>query len=598
MTTLEPRAEYARRLDGRRRLVARMTRQEIFLANLRLTAFLAAGILAWLGWVSRVLSPAWAAAPFAVFLVLVFSHDRVIRARRVAERAVRFYEQGIARLENRWMGTGESGSAFLDPRHPYAEDLDLFGPGSVFELLCAARTQTGQSTLAGWLLTPAPVDEILTRQEAVRELAGRLDLREGFAIVGEDVRTGVEPARLAAWSVAPPVPRVGGMRIVAPALALAALASFALWVSRITGPQPLILVILAISGLSWRTRREVERVLRDVDRPSQELRLLGVLLGKIEAESFSAAGLNRIRDALDVDGAPPSRRVTELARLVERVEWRANMFFAPIAFVLLWGPLHALAIERWRGRSGAAVARWLDAAGAFEALASLGSHSFEHPGDPFPEIIDGGCAFDARQLGHPLIPEERCARNDLAVGSDLRLLIVSGSNMSGKSTLLRAVGVNAVLALAGAPVRAARLRITPLAVGASISRQDSLQEGISRFYAEIQRLRQLLDLTGGSHALLFLIDEILNGTNSHDRRIGAEGVLRGFLDRGAIGLVTTHDLAITQIADSVAHLAANVHFEDQVIDGRVLFDYRLRSGIVTRSNALSLMRAVGLDVAE
>jgi DNA mismatch repair ATPase MutS len=199
-------------------------------------------------------------------------------------------------------------------------------------------------------------------------------------------------------------------------------------------------------------------------------------------------------------------------------------------------------------------------------------------------------------LGHPLIPESRNVRTDLRLSDEPRVLVVSGSNMSGKSTLLRTAGVNVVLALAGAPVRARRLRLSPLQVGASIHIQDSLQAGASRFYAEIKRLRQIVDLTHGSVPVLFLLDEILHGTNSHDRRIGAEGVVRGLLDRGAIGLVTTHDLALARVAEELAPLAANVHFEDRLEDGKMTFDYRLRPGVVQRSNALELMRSVGLEV--
>jgi len=228
-------------------------------------------------------------------------------------------------------------------------------------------------------------------------------------------------------------------------------------------------------------------------------------------------------------------------------------------------------------------------------LSALAGYAYEHPGDPFPELSQDTC-FDGEALGHPLIPEARCVRNDLHLGGALCLLIVSGSNMSGKSTLLRTVGTNAVLALAGAPVRARRLRLSPLAVGASIRIQDSLQGGTSRFYAEITRLRQLMDQAQGPLRLLFLLDEILHGTNSHDRGIGAEAVVRGFVARGAIGLVTTHDLALARVADALAPRACNVHFEDHLDDGKMTFDYRMRPGVVAKSNAVALMRAIGLEV--
>jgi DNA mismatch repair ATPase MutS len=270
--------------------------------------------------------------------------------------------------------------------------------------------------------------------------------------------------------------------------------------------------------------------------------------------------------------------------------------FAPLAALMLWGTQFAFVIESWRIQWGGSVPRWLDATGELEALVSLASHAYEHPQDSFPAIVDEGPLYEADAIGHPLIPEGQLVRNDLRLGGELRLLVVSGSNMSGKSTLLRTVGVNAVLALAGAPVRAKSLRLSPFALGASIRVQDSLQEGISRFYAEITHLRQIMELAEGDLPLLFLLDEILQGTNSHDRRVGADGLVRGLLERGAVGLVTTHDLALAKIADSLSPRAANVNFEDHLEDGRMSFSYRMQPGVVRKSNALALMRAVGLKV--
>jgi len=285
-----------------------------------------------------------------------------------------------------------------------------------------------------------------------------------------------------------------------------------------------------------------------------------------------------------------------------------------LAAAMLWGTHVAMAIEAWRRAHGRHVREWLRTCGEFEALASLSAYRYEHPDDPFPEIGDAdarSAMFDGVGLGHPLIPTARMVRNDLSLavrgpersaphvqGSAPQLLVVSGSNMSGKSTLLRTVGVNAVLAFAGAPVRAGWLRISPLRVGATLRIQDSLQEGRSRFYAEITRIRELADLAEGPVPVLFLLDELLHGTNSHDRAVGAAGILRALLDRDAIGLITTHDLALTNVADTLGSRASNVHFDDRFEAGEIAFDYVMKPGPVTRSNAIALMRAVGLDVQE
>jgi DNA mismatch repair ATPase MutS len=256
-----------------------------------------------------------------------------------------------------------------------------------------------------------------------------------------------------------------------------------------------------------------------------------------------------------------------------------------------------LAAERWRQTHGAAVAGWVDTIGEFEALLSLGAYAFEHPDDSLPELIEGPPTFTGVELGHPLIPAARCVRNSVSISGSTRILLVSGSNMSGKSTLLRTVGINTVLAMAGAPVRARSLRLTPLQVGASIRINDSLHEGSSRFYAEITRLRQLFDLADRrTLSLLFLLDELLQGTNSHDRRSGAEGVVRAFAARGAIGLISTHDLALTDISGLQPGTLHNVHFQDELLNGRMTFDFTLREGVVTKSNAMELMRSIGLEV--
>jgi DNA mismatch repair ATPase MutS len=359
---------------------------------------------------------------------------------------------------------------------------------------------------------------------------------------------------------------------------------------------PLLPAILA-GGAFWLVwRRRVAASLGSAARPRQELLLLAELLRLLETERFSSPALLALASRLSRSGAPASHRVRQLARLVEWNESRRNVLFAPFAALLVLASQLAFAIERWRRDVGADIASWLAAVGEFEALCSLASFAYEHPDDPFPTVVPEGPLLEAIGIGHPLLAEQRCVRNDVRLGAELRFLLISGSNMSGKSTLLRSVGVNVVLALAGATVRAHELRLSVMKVGASLRVVDSLQDGTSQFYAEITRLKQIAELTAQGTALLFLLDEILHGTNSHDRRIGAAGVIKSLVQRGGLGLVTTHDLALADIADELGPLADNVHFEDQLDGGRMVFDYRLRPGVVEKSNALDLMRGLGLDV--
>ena len=593
--TSNPHFEYTRCLEARRAASAHEEHRYRTIWNWRRAVLVTGAIMAWLVFGPGWLAWWWLLLPVVVYLILAVVHERVSQARRRFDRAAEFYERGLERLEDRWAGKGEMGERFLDRAHPYAEDLDLFGKGSLFELLCTARTRAGEDTLAAWLLAPAPLNEVRARQSAVTELQPRLDLREALALLGNDLRSGVNPEALSAWAQAPPVSISRWARLAAPLLALFNIASLVLWV--VLGWWQLVILALILRGVyTLRLGSRVGHIISEVDRPSRDLELLSQVLAQLERERFTSERLVRLRAELDTAGLAPSQQIAQLHRLIALFDSCKNQIFAPIAFILLWESQLAFAIEAWRQRSGPAITRWLAAVGEIEALCSLASYAHEHPADPFPELIEEGACFEGEAIGHPLIAEARCVRNDLRLGDELRVLIVSGSNMSGKSTLLRTVGVNVVLALSGAPVRAHRLRLSPLAIGAAIHIQDSLQTGSSRFYAEITRLRQIVELTNGPLPLLFLLDEVLNGTNSHDRRIGAEAIVRGLVERGAIGLVTTHDLALAHIADALSPRAANVHFQDEIKDGKMRFDYRMHPGVVRRSNALELMRSVGLDV--
>jgi hypothetical protein len=556
------------------------------------------GIVAggWWVFIRGVAPPPVLLPPVLLFVLLVVIHDRTIRARKRSERAATFYARGIARLEDRWIGGGEPGERFLNGEHLYAADLDVFGRGSLFELLCTARTRAGENTLAAWLCSPAAPEEVRARQGAVAELASRLDLREELALLGEEIEAGLAPEALTRWAVAPPPSLHLGLRAACAALGVAALTSLGAWLAGAWNGLPFLGILVLEGALAAAARRPTAMIARGVEKPCRDLALLAGVLARLESAHFQSEKLLSLRRTLDTGGVPPSRRVARLRLLVDLLDARRNQIFAPVAALVLWSTQLTRAIDAWRAVCGAAVPQWLATVGEIEALCALAGFAYEHPDYPFPKIVEGGARFEVEGLGHPLLPRQRCVRNDLRLGDELRVLVVSGSNMSGKSTLLRSVGTNALLALAGAPVCARRLHLSPLAVGASIRIQDSLEAGSSRFYAEITRIRHLVEQASQGRPLLFLLDEILAGTNSHDRRIGAEAVVRGFVERGAVGLVTTHDLALAQIADDLSPRAANVHFEDQLQEGRMCFDFQLRPGVVKKSNALALMRAVGLDV--
>jgi hypothetical protein len=609
-----PLAEYSRRLDNRRAEERRWSAADARLAYLRLGVF-AVGVVLLVEAIRGHASPWLLLVPVIVFGVLLQRHDGVFRRRTTARRAIAFYERGIARLEDRWIGTGEPGDRFRDDHHLYANDLDLFGRGSLFELLSIAATPAGEEALANWLTHPAGPDEIVSRQGAVSELTPALDLRESLGRAALDVRADVHTEPLLAWAERPRQLSPVWLVWIARLFTVAVVAAIAILAS--TGQEkPLLAVLVAQSIFTGPQLRRIEQVLNRAAAVTRDLDTLARLLARIETESFTAPRLRDLQQRLKSGGSasdapnlrrdPPhisnvsaSRAIHSLHWLVEIHDWQHNNAFLVISLPFLVGTHLAWAIESWRSRYGAHVRQWLAAAGEFEALSSLSAYRYEHPDDPFPAIVstdDRQARFEGTALGHPLLPAAHTVRNDVTLDETTRLLVVSGSNMSGKSTLLRTVGANAALAFAGAPVRAQSLRLSPLAIGATLRIQDSLLEGRSRFYAEITRIRELADVARGPQPLLFLLDELFHGTNSHDRLVGASGVLRSLLERGAVGLITTHDLALTAIADDLGTQAANVHFEEWFDAGEMRFDYRLKPGRVTRSNALALMRAVGLEV--
>jgi MutS domain V len=540
------------------------------------------------------------AAPVVVFIVLAVMQEKLILSLRLRARSITFYERGLARLNDQWAGTGDTGEQFLDPLHPYARDLDLFGRSSLFELLCIARTRAGEETLAAWLLTAAPTEEVLARQAAVRDLKHRVTFREKLFSLGETVRLGVQPKALAAWGERGLVFPARATRVVTTVLGLLWILSLVGWVVWGLGA---VAVAVSLLNLAWAHRlyTRLNEAADAAEKATQDLEILAGVLRLLERESFSSSKLIALQAALRREGMAPSAAIRKLARIVEHLESRRNLFLRAFDIFTFWSAQLVFAAERWQQEFGPAIRGWLSAVGELEALTALSAYAYEHPENVFPEFVaadPGGkhALFDAEDLAHPLLPTGKAVRNKLKLGDGLQLIILSGPNMAGKSTFIRCVGVNAVLAQCGAPVRAARLRLTPLAVAASICILDSLSGGVSRFYAEIHRIKLVSDLALGPVPVLFLLDELFSGTNSHDRLAGTEFVVRSLVERNAIGMVSTHDLALARIPESMGERAANFCFEDRFENGQLIFDYKLKPGIVQASNALELMRSIGLGV--
>ena len=532
----------------------------------------------------------------AAFVVLIVVHERVLKRVQRIKVLINFYERGVARLDGLWVGTGETGERFIDPTHPYSRDLDILGRGSLFELLCTLRTRAGEETLAQWLLTPSEPEEICARQSAAQELQNRNEFRERLFTAGNRLRLGVHPDRLIAWGEGTWSFGSRWLSIVAATLAVLWVASIVYGVVR-DNYYPLLLASL----VNWVVRSQIKKRMTDsvfaVEDVTADLDLLAEVLEMLEREHFGSEKLVALQSALSVDGVSPAAAVKKLDRIVHNLLQRENLAVRWFIGFIFYTEQVAMMAESWRKKFGSRVRAWLTIVGEMEALAALACYAFEHPNDVWPEITDGPARFEAEAFAHPLLPEKTAIRNDLALGGALQLIILSGPNMSGKSTFVRGIGVNAVLAQCGAPVRAKRIRMSRLAIGASICILDSLSGGVSRFYAEIKRLKLISDLAQGSRPLLFLLDELLSGTNSHDRLEGTKVVVQSLVNQGGIGLVTTHDLALAEIPAKMNGIARNYHFEDRLEDEKLVFDFVLKPGMVQTSNALKLMESIGLVAA-
>jgi hypothetical protein len=505
-----------------------------------------------------------------------------------------FYQRGIERIENNWHGTGHSGEDYREEGHLYDHDLNILGGSSLFELLCTARTEIGRRRLAEFLLRPVAVDEARARQAAVQELRDRAELRETMVELGTHEFSNVETQSLQKRIAAPgetfpaflgPVLQVSSG--ILSALLLIGLTALISW----TTLAPFIATLLGLHALIGLALHEKVRPILHSGRDlSPEISILGQGLTLLAAQKFTSPKLAELVER--VSDAPASLR--RLERITYWMREREKDMLYGVSLYLMLGTHLAVRMEQWRAQHAAALPAWIDAWSEFEALHAIATYAHEHPADVWPQFTTE-TSFKAQAIGHPLLLRESCVSNDVRFDAQTRFWIISGSNMAGKSTIMRSVGTNIVLALAGAPVRAETLTLAPFHVCASISTADSLLEGKSRFMAEVERIRDTLTAAAQS-PVLFLIDEIFSGTNSHDRRIAAESVVRALIATGAVGAISTHDLALTEIAPLEGLHGENVHMRSRSDEDALDFDYRLKPGVNRQSNALAIVRLAGVPL--
>jgi hypothetical protein len=560
--------------------------------------------------ISRGAVAGWALGALGMALVafvfLVVWHRRVRGRERWFQALTEVNRVALARLDRDWRALPRTPETSTAADHPYAQDLDVCGDASLFRLLTTVTVPPGRATLREWLLKPAPREDVLLRQEAVRELAPQVDLRQRFEVTGRLLDPPDSPSLkgFLSWAEEKPwLPRHPWIRVgslVLPVL------SAGLMVLHLWGPlrSPWWIFTLAAAFALASMHRKRIHALMDAASGGQERfgRYAALLALFLETETEAPIlGTLKGRVSSGTQGAPAELR--RLGRLVGWADVRfSGMAHGPLQALLSWD-IHVLgALERWKRRVGPHVRNWLEGLGEMEALLALAALSADHPDWCFPVITAlGDPVVRAKGLGHPLLPPSTCVGNDVEVGPPGSFLFVTGSNMSGKSTLLRAIGINSVLAQAGAPVCAREMTLTPLAVQTSMRTADSLSEGVSQYMAELKRIQGVVNGARETNGVLYLLDEPLQGTNEAERRVANRTILGHLLRAGAIGAVATHDLQLDGTS-GLEKAARAVHLEGQVRDGEtgplLTFDYRLRPGRATSTNALALLRAVGLGEAE
>jgi hypothetical protein len=603
LTPSKPPATHDEVLAAYRELQSQHQHQHAALAAsrgwmMRLLAGIAV-VIVWFTWKSiSGGAPAWPFV-FGFIAVVALIWAGVSRQNKVAhkQRLLAFYDRALQRVTDPATPLEDASNGHnLRPVHHLCErDLDLLGPDSLFALLATVRTGPGERGLARYLLEPATHAETLERQAAVKELLPQTELREQIALLGASRFHQISAGFFDQWLEESAPVFHPAFRIL---LIITAALNVALLLAGFTHLRPwsaifpnLALTLVAQGAIAWYLRKRVLPLLEGGARLELNIRLLADGLALMQSASFACPKLQRLqRAALEPAGAV--KLLKQLVSSLAIVEQRTKEYFLIFSLLLAAGTQAAISIAGWKRRHVAAMRIWLDAWAEFEALNALATYAFEHPEDAWPEILPPEHAplYAAESLGHPLLPGS--ITNDVKLGTDTQFFLISGSNMSGKSTLLRSIGINAVLAYAGAPVRAHSLRLTPLTLGASLAITDSLVEGRSKFRAEVERLSSIVSVSQ-SRPVLFLVDEIFSGTNSADRRTAAAAVLTRLLTNGAIGALSTHDLALTELASDANH-GRNVHMASPDPDDPLAFDYKLKPGPNTTTNALAIIRMLGL----
>ncbi|UII28171.1 DNA mismatch repair protein MutS [Fulvivirga maritima] len=577
----------------------KLERKHAFVSALRIIIFLITLVLVvWLANARLVTGMFISSVVFlVVFVLLVKYHNKLGQKRDNARALMLINHHELQRLEYNFSGI-DTGLNFLEPAHPYIKDLDVFGEHSIYQFIQRSDTPSGRATLAHWLKNAANSNEIISRQEAVKELIPELSWRQNFQASGmtsqkDDSKTQVllnwinEPNEVIhkAW------PKV--LSYVLPGLALASMAGV-IWL----GTSIYFLIgMMAINGVVL--KRFVEYVTNLTEKTSAGTEVLGAygrMISHIEDKEFKAPRLAELRQVFVHENVKASVSILKLNKILDFLQSRANWFYAIFNLFFLMDIHLVLRAEKWKKEQQADINKWFESIGELEALSSFAAVAYANPDYNFPAVTEGAYNIKTTALGHPLITPGTRVNNDLEMSGEGTINIITGSNMSGKSTFLRTLGVNMVMALAGAPVCASEMETSVFQIFTSMRTEDNLEDNTSSFYAELKRIRALLDLLKDSKwPVLFMLDEILKGTNSIDRHKGASGLVRQLVDEKAMGFVSTHDLDLGQLENELEGVK-NYSFNSIIENDEIIFNYKLEEGLCKSFNASKLMEKIGIRI--
>ncbi|GAB6152069.1 MutS family DNA mismatch repair protein [Desulfosporosinus burensis] len=596
----EPKEQYEKRKMYYARRLENLTHKINRLSNIRLLTFLAGSGLAVFFYWKRSASLGVGMVAFTVlsFAALVIWHHTLRKRQSYIRLLYENYEQALKRLAGEWKSFLDAGDDFKDPAHPYSDDLDLFGFGSLFQWINTAKTFRGRETLKEWLSKPpVEIDSILEKQKAIKEVARNLAWRQRFlADASMSKGTLNSPQAIIEWAKAfdSSYLRVRVL-ILGRALPIITILFLLLYIltSKVSFWFPLAGII--IQSLILLQGKQRGKVLNAVYSYRESLKIYEKMLERFEKRSFQSKYLQSLKKGLrDREGKSASEQIQKLARLADLIANRNNAMFLVINILTLWDIQCMIALESWKEKSGRSLVRWVETIAELEALSSLSIIHFDHLDWGFPEISPQKPGIVAIKMGHPLLKESVC--NDVAIEKRSGILLITGSNMSGKSTLLRTVGINLVLAYTGAPVYAQSFSCSMLEIYTCMRVSDNLGENISSFYAELLRIKQIVSASKTDKNVFFLLDEIFKGTNSQDRHAGAKVLIRQLSKVGSMGMVSTHDLELGDLERENDRKIRNYHFREYYKNDEIQFDYKLRAGISTTRNAMYLIKMAGIEV--